>query len=1133
MAEIEKTDSNGKTSSRLKKLASSSTWTSPFRGSNGRKNMIKEFQDSNSVSQLTVPKKYSQHQVLEEEKAKKAAAEKAAAQKAEASEKESESGDKVESNEDVDAEGDDTAVAVADVAEGDHADETSVADTERPLTESEKEALEKTEDKAEVKTDDTEAANGTKDAEAAEDHEEKKANVEGEEPADDDNIEQLVKETPIEIVTQPGAKYEPVEMPNQAVLDSLLAKPNLLNRYQELNETAIGSVSRSLDDPQKVIDLGSGLKLTQQQLLDIAAKRVAPVIANINEEVEKSRQEDAILFKREVDSKVALHQAKLDKDLEKHKGKLSKLKAKFDLDIASKLASIANSLAAATNAAVQFEENTKKEIETAKTEYEDREKKAVEQHEVDKETLIKNHDELTTTKKQALEDAKTGQETTTAAIEELQDKKTDLDNKNSELSTEIDELTEQLNERTKQLDELREKLLAEKEKVATHESTKEELNTAIINTKKGVEEKKSSHAKLAAEVGVLGAAVAAYTAKLTSLKSDKEKRSTRLTQAKETYSSWQKEKSDLAEKLAREHEQKRLEAIEAAETDRVKREIEEEKQKLEEEKKQYEEERVRLEKEAEERREEEEKKRQEEEEKFLAEEQQRKEEYEKKAEEEQKKREEERLKREEEEAAAEAKRKEEAEAAEAKRKAEEEEAEAKRKAEEEEKENARLEEIRLANDPEHQRILRIQKRDAERQKLLDEQTEKDRVYNERKKKEEDEFEALQKEIEELKLQRDARAEAEKAEAERLAQAKLDEIEKLKEEHDAKLGLYKQRLEFEALQKERLEEEVVNLRKIRELREEKARLSTQVHGDSDLQSIQKLIEERELEVTRLTKQIEYDDSELYKALNKESARPMNAPIESKAVSKTSRAVEPSTNIEAEKPEETSKSQSTGLLAGALAGVSLGVAGIAAGASAIGSGASKGATALSSTGATTAKAVTPSTPSKAVVPSKVDTPSKVSTPSEAAVSSKVDVSSKASTPSKSENFASSASRDRSGSLGRTKSLSRKLKGILGRSKEEKEAKDQVKSNNDGKTEVKAAAKTDTPATKVKSVDISKQPDGQIKTPVAADIASESSSEWYSQYEEVSDSEFEEHHGNPNYIEVSAEEAEKYLKKNRSLA
>ncbi|SGZ52984.1 CIC11C00000003108 [Sungouiella intermedia] len=70
-------------------------------------------------------------------------------------------------------------------------------------------------------------------------------------------------------------------------------------------------------------------------------------------------------------------------------------------------------------------------------------------------------------------------------------------------------------------------------------------------------------------------------------------------------------------------------------------------------------------------------------------------------------------------------------------------------------------------------------------------------------------------------------------------------------------------------------------------------------------------------------------------------------------------------------------------------------------------------------------------------------------------------------------------------------------------------------------------------VKSVDISKQPGGQIKTPVAADVASESSSEWYSQYEEVSDGEFEEHHGNPNYIEVSAEEAEKYLKKNKSLA
>ena len=72
---------------------------------------------------------------------------------------------------------------------------------------------------------------------------------------------------------------------------------------------------------------------------------------------------------------------------------------------------------------------TKGEIETANKEYEEREAKAVEQHATDKETIEKNHEELLATKKQELEDAKTGQETATQEIEELKDKKTELDDK--------------------------------------------------------------------------------------------------------------------------------------------------------------------------------------------------------------------------------------------------------------------------------------------------------------------------------------------------------------------------------------------------------------------------------------------------------------------------------------------------------------------------------------------------------------------------------------------------------------------------------------------------------------------------------------------------------------------------------
>lgn len=1001
---VDTTPENEIRSSRLKKLTSTSTWTSPFRSSGSRKNIVKEFKDSNSVTQLQVPKKFATHPTLEAEEKAKLVAAKEAAEPAGKTGETAETGEvketgEVEESGEVEeigeAEGDD---AIED--EGETAEEIFPGDneSERPLSELEKDAA----DEAEPETEDAKLA-------------------------DTDNIEQQVKETPIEIVTQPEAKYEPVQLPNQAVLDSLQSKPKMLSHYQELNATAIGSMSRSLDDPNKVIDLGSGLRLTQQQLLDIAAKRVAPVIASINVEVEKTRQEDDILKQKDLDSKVSRHQTKLEKDFDKYALKLGKIRGKFDKEILDKLDILASEMAEATAAAETFETTTKGEIETANSEFEERETKAVEQHETDKETLIKNHDELEATKKQELEDSKTNQESTTSEIEALQEKKVGLDNKNSDLSTEIDDLTRELNERTAELDTLKEKLTAELEAVSKNSTTKEDLTAQLAVAKKEVDDKKSKHLKLAAEVGLLGTAVAAYTAKLTSLKSDKEVRASRLTQAKETYSTWELDKKALAEKVAKEHEQKRLEAIEAAATEKIRQEIEEEKQKLEEDKRRIEAERKQLEEEAILRKEEDEQKRKEEAERLAEEERARQE-----------------------------KEANDREIAEQKKKDEEEEILKAHEA----AELAKLQELRLANDPEHQRALRIQKREEEQKLLADEQDEKNRLYNERKLKSQSEFEALNKEIEDLRLQRSARAEAEKLEAEKLAQAKLDEIEKLRDEHDAKLRLFQQRLDFEEVQKQRLEEEVVNLRKIRELREEKTRLASEVTESRGLDEIQKLIEERELEVIRLTKQIEFDDADLPEVLQyQRSARPMNAPV-SKAVvdSPTPKVTEPAA------PLVESSKKSAPAFAAAATGAVLGGA-------------------IAAVGAGSAAASVP----KASVTKSVSAP----------------------------NGASNGER-----LGRTKSLSNKLKQIL----KGKEAKsEEVKA---APVAAATAAVAVTPSQNVKAVDLTKQPEG-----ADIDVASTSSGELVSEYEEVSDDEYAKHAGDPNYMEVSSEDADKYLKKSKA--
>lgn len=974
--------------SRLKKLTSTLTWASPFR-TGPKKNIIQEFKDTNSVSQIHVPKKFATHPTLDAEKSKETAAKEEP--KAEASE---------------DADGADAALSSKSVKDEPIATPKEIVDEvdeERPLTEEEKEEV-VAEDEKEVKKDEVE-----------EDEESEEANEKEDDAADtevvpnSDNIEQQVKETPIEIVTQPEAKFEPTQLPNQEVLDSFKDKPVLLNKYNELNAAAIGSVSRSLDDPNKVIDLGSGLKMTQQQLLDIAAKRIAPVIANINVEVEKTRQEDTIIEQKNIDAKVGKHNEKLDKDFSKHVGKIEKAKLKFDREIDLKLTNLVQQTKNAHTTAEQFETQTKQEIETANTEYEEREKRAVEQHEVDKETLIKNHEELKATKIEELEKAKQDQETTTSNIEKLQERKAELDNTNSELSNEFEELTKKLEERTKVLDEHKEKLESEKALLAGHESTKKDLNEKVVVAKKNAESTKSSHAKLAAEVGILGAAVGTYAARLTTLKKDKEERPQRLAQAKEKFSSWKQEKADIAEKTARENEQKRLEAKEALANEKYQQELEEERKKLEEQKKAFEEEKAQAEKEAEERRLEFERKKKEEEEQFAAEEEQRKKEYLEKKE------------------------------AEEKRIAEEKEAEEKKAAEEKAAaEEARLESLRLELDPEHQRALRLQKRESEKQLFVSQQEEQTKAYNERKAKEEEEFETLQREIEDLKQKQTQNSEAERLEAEKLAQLKLSEITKLQEEHDERVRLYEQRLEFEALQKLRLEEEVENLKKIRVLREEKARLQNQVQAHDGLDDIQKLIEERELEVARLTKQIEFDDADFVKAkLGTEKAAPVAA-------------VQKSTKVE---PQEEASNGHSKVAAGVAAG---GLLGAAAG--------SAGSALKSAASAPVAKSATVNPTSSSSAPSS----------------------------------------------GRRASL-KKLRNIFGsESKTPKEVKPE-KSTSKKSTPV-------APPTSTKALNDVKQSDAALTG---------SSYEWQSVYEEVSDSEYDQHKGDPNYLEVDSDIAEKLLK------
>lgn len=292
-------------------------------------NLYKQFRESNKIDNIKVPVKYSYHPTLEAEAKKKKEQEKAAAATTTSTDAAATEEEEKLDNEAKEAEIEDEQLKdenePKDYTENGNEDASADAKAEQEtLDEAAKEKL--IADGAPIEGTSSTAA-PTEEKEKLDEEAKEVLTTNGEVQANgnDDNIEQLVKETPIELVDQPvKTKYEPVELPNKETLDKFKDKPAILRHYTELNAIGVGSIANKIEDPNKVVELGSGLRMTQQQLLDIAAKRVAPVITNINDSVSKSRQEDEIKRQQQISEKVKKHENKLQSEFEKYLGKIGK-----------------------------------------------------------------------------------------------------------------------------------------------------------------------------------------------------------------------------------------------------------------------------------------------------------------------------------------------------------------------------------------------------------------------------------------------------------------------------------------------------------------------------------------------------------------------------------------------------------------------------------------------------------------------------------------------------------------------------------------------------------------------------------------------------------------------------------------
>ena len=530
-------------SSNLKKLASENEWVSPFRTGGNRKSLREQLTQQNSISNIKVPSKFTSHEILQE-------AEKEKSQKNEEATKGEQSAEENLEERSKDEEGDVAKEAVEESESGEKdttigGNETEKAEpenkekedlalkgdteSERPLSEEERKHLDK--------------------EEAGEKAEGKKGDNEGE-------------EEPIDIVEQPPTpKVELVKLPNQEIMEKLKDKPKMLQHFQQLNASAYESAFNNLNDPNRVIDVGAGLKMTRQLLLDMAAKRVAPVLSNIEVEISKSRKEDDIKREKQYGAKVSSHEKKLLNSFEKYKKKILKQKGKYDADHTEKLNDLEKKKQSADSDAVAFEGEIKEDIEKANNDYETRKEEAGNKHLLDKETLLRNHEELVTIKKKELEETIANLENTSKEINELEEAREALEKNNTELSSKINKTKSQLDEVAPELEDLKRKTFNEKEVVDRYNSTRAELNGKINESQEKLNHKKERHSTLLEEIKDLKEKLSAYGTKSAYLQSVIDEHPKRLADARNKSRAWENERQGIANDVAREDERKRLTAI--------------------------------------------------------------------------------------------------------------------------------------------------------------------------------------------------------------------------------------------------------------------------------------------------------------------------------------------------------------------------------------------------------------------------------------------------------------------------------------------------------------------------------------------------------------------------------------------
>ncbi|QPG74522.1 hypothetical protein FOA43_001852 [Brettanomyces nanus] len=358
-------------------------------------------------------------------------------------------------------------------------------------------------------------------------------------------------------------------------LKTLQSKPKLLSRYKDnVNIVAQSMDKNKLVNPDRIIGLGSGLAMTQVQLMEIAKRRVQPMLKDVDALVEKQKSNDAVRHAQEHQAYTEKDQSKVQKKLDKFKKQLDKENEGHKLVHAEALASIVAKMEQSKKEHDEYVTSVNTQMEQDIKDAEEAEEAASKQHEDEKTLLFTDFDELKQEKINDLQETKRNQtkETEDAAKFEEDGHK---------LQAEADEKEAQLAKEKAEVEDITTKLQtvidskhAEKTRILEATTQKKQYNRSLLIVEAQHARAVANTAKLHSHVALLKNLVDKRSSQLENLKGpEKEKLATSRKQAEKSHDEWEKVRDEMKSEEA--HKQERIRIQKEAERKRLDEEKEE------------------------------------------------------------------------------------------------------------------------------------------------------------------------------------------------------------------------------------------------------------------------------------------------------------------------------------------------------------------------------------------------------------------------------------------------------------------------------------------------------------------------------------------------------------------------------